>query len=67
MNRSLAVFQVDAFTQQRFTGNPAGVVLGADVPVVLTSRADNVRMRIRSAAVVKLMAHAKRAAARSAG
>ena len=30
MNRSLAVFQVDAFTRQRFTGNPAGVVLGAD-------------------------------------
>ena len=24
------VFQVDAFTQQRFTGNPAGVVLGAE-------------------------------------
>jgi len=24
------VFQVDAFTRQRFTGNPAGVVLGAD-------------------------------------
>ena len=45
----------------------AGVVLGARVPVVLTSRADNVRMRIGSAAVVKLMAHAKRAAARSAG
>lgn len=30
MSRSLAVFQVDAFTRQRFTGNPAGVVLGAD-------------------------------------
>lgn len=30
MIRSLAVFQVDAFTRQRFTGNPAGVVLGAD-------------------------------------
>ena len=24
------MFQVDAFTRQRFTGNPAGVVLGAD-------------------------------------
>ena len=40
----------------------AGVVLGARVPVVLTSRADNVRMRIGSCAVAKLMAHAKRAA-----
>lgn len=30
MNRTLAVFQVDAYTRQRFTGNPAGVVLGAD-------------------------------------
>jgi len=27
---SVEVFQVDAFTQQRFTGNPAGVVLGAE-------------------------------------
>ena len=40
----------------------AGVVLGARVPVVLTSRADNVRMRIGSAAVAKLLAHARRAA-----
>ena len=39
----------------------AGVVLGARVPVVLTSRADNVRMRIGSAAVAKLLAHARRA------
>jgi len=41
----------------------AGVVLGARVPVVLTSRADNVRMRIGSAAVAKLLAHARRTAA----
>jgi len=41
----------------------AGVVLGARVPVVLTSRADNVRMRIGSAAVAKLLAHARRAVA----
>jgi len=40
----------------------AGVVLGARVPVVLTSRADSVRMRIGSAAVGKLLAHARRAA-----
>ncbi len=31
MTRSIHVFQVDAFTDRRFTGNPAGVVLGADV------------------------------------
>jgi PhzF family phenazine biosynthesis protein len=31
MTRSVHVFQIDAFTQQRFTGNPAGVVLGAEV------------------------------------
>lgn len=30
MSRSVRVFQVDAFTRQRFTGNPAGVVLDAD-------------------------------------
>jgi len=49
---------------QYFAGaDSAGVVLGARVPVVLTSRADNVRMRIGSSAVAKLMAHAKRDAA----
>ena len=31
MTRSIQVFQVDAFTQRLFTGNPAGVVLGAEV------------------------------------
>lgn len=31
MTRSVHVFQVDAFTTQRFTGNPAGVVLQAEV------------------------------------
>ena len=30
MPRELHIHQVDAFTNQRFTGNPAGVVLGAD-------------------------------------
>jgi PhzF family phenazine biosynthesis protein len=29
MSRNLRVFQVDAFTRDRFTGNPAGVVLDA--------------------------------------
>ena len=31
----------------------AGIVLGARVPIVLTSRADNVRTRIGSAAVAE--------------
>jgi PhzF family phenazine biosynthesis protein len=31
MSRTVEIFQVDAFTQRAFTGNPAGVVLGADV------------------------------------
>jgi PhzF family phenazine biosynthesis protein len=30
MTRELEIHQVDAFTDQRFAGNPAGVVLGAD-------------------------------------
>lgn len=30
MTRKVQVHQVDAFTRERFTGNPAGVVLGAD-------------------------------------
>jgi len=46
---------------QYFAGaDSAGVVLGTRVPVVLTSRADNVRMRMGSAAVAKLLAHARR-------
>ena len=41
----------------------AGMVLGARVPVILTSRADSVRSRIASCAVAKLVAHARRAEA----
>jgi phosphate acetyltransferase len=41
----------------------AGIVLGARVPIILTSRADNVRTRLASAAVMKLLAHATRPAA----
>jgi phosphotransacetylase/acyl dehydratase len=40
----------------------AGVVLGARVPIVLTSRADSERTRIASCAVAVLMARARRAA-----
>jgi phosphate acetyltransferase len=38
----------------------AGLVLGARVPIVLTSRADTVRARIASCAVAMLAAHARR-------
>jgi phosphotransacetylase len=38
----------------------AGMVLGARVPVILTSRADSVRSRIASCAVATLVAHARR-------
>jgi phosphotransacetylase len=38
----------------------AGLVLGARVPVILTSRADSVRSKIASCAVAKLVAHARR-------
>jgi len=40
----------------------AGIVLGARVPIVLTSRADSVRTRLASAAVMKLVVAARRAA-----
>jgi phosphate acetyltransferase len=36
----------------------AGIVLGARVPIILTSRADNVRTRLASCAVAGLYAHA---------
>ena len=38
----------------------AGIVLGTRVPIVLTSRADNVRSRLASTAVLALVAHARR-------
>jgi len=38
----------------------AGIVLGARVPVVLTSRADSARSRMASCAVAALYAHARR-------
>ena len=44
----------------------AGVVLGARVPIILTSRADSVRTKIASCAVAALYAHNRRAAVASA-
>ena len=39
----------------------AGIVLGARVPIILTSRADNLRARMASCAVAMLLAHSHRA------
>jgi phosphate acetyltransferase len=44
----------------------AGLVLGARVPIILTSRADSVRSRIASCGVAMLAAHARRQPARAA-
>ena len=44
----------------------AGLVLGARVPIILTSRADSVRSRIASCAVAMLAAHARRATLQAA-
>jgi phosphate acetyltransferase len=41
----------------------AGIVLGTRVPIVLTSRADSVRTRLASIAVMAMVAHSKRKAA----
>jgi phosphate acetyltransferase len=41
----------------------AGIVLGARVPIILTSRADSVRTRLASCAVAALYAHALSGAA----
>jgi phosphate acetyltransferase len=41
----------------------AGIVLGARVPVILTSRADSVRTRLASCAVAAIYSHAVRVAA----
>jgi phosphate acetyltransferase len=43
----------------------AGLVLGARVPIILTSRADSIRSRIASCAVAVLAAHARRGTLRS--
>jgi len=40
----------------------AGLVLGARVPIILTSRADSVRSRIASCAIAVRVAHARRTA-----
>jgi phosphate acetyltransferase len=42
------------------TADAAGIVLGARVPIILTSRADSVRSRMASCGVAVLYAHARR-------
>ncbi len=41
-------------------GEGAGIVLGTKIPIVLTSRADSVRTRLASVAVMTQVAHARR-------
>ena len=48
------------------SADAVGIVLGARVPIVLTSRTDNLRTRLASAAVAVLLAHARRQAAPAA-
>jgi phosphate acetyltransferase len=45
----------------------AGIALGARVPIILTSRADNLRTRMASCAVAAIYAHAQRVAAADIG
>ena len=44
----------------------AGIVLGARVPIILTSRADSLLTRLASCAVAALVAAARRASAAAA-
>jgi phosphotransacetylase len=45
----------------------AGIVLGARVPIILTSRADSLRSRLASSAVASIYSHSRRAAAAASG
>ncbi|HEX6019976.1 MAG TPA: phosphate acetyltransferase [Burkholderiaceae bacterium] len=45
----------------------AGIVLGARVPIILTSRADSVTTRLASCAVAALVANARRESAKAVG
>jgi len=54
--------------QLTYMGNAdaAGIVLGARIPIILTSRADNLRARMASAAIAVLLAHSRHKAASAA-
>jgi phosphate acetyltransferase len=60
----LAVFLELSFLSN---ADAAGIVLGARVPIILTSRADNVRTRMASCAVAALYARARRVAVADIG
>src|SRR5678810_327793 len=45
----------------------AGIVLGARVPIILTSRADSVMTRLASCGIAALVAHARRDSGKAAG
>jgi phosphate acetyltransferase len=45
----------------------AGIVLGARVPITLTSRADTVQSRLASSAVAALVAHRRQQTTAKAG
>ncbi len=49
--------------RRRYFRTLAGLVLGARLPIILTSRADSLRGRIASAALAKLVAERTRAGA----
>jgi phosphotransacetylase len=49
------------------SADSAGLVLGARVPIILTSRADSVRSRIASCAVAVLAAYARRTKVKAVG
>jgi phosphate acetyltransferase len=42
----------------------AGIVLGARLPIILTSRSDSLRVRLASVALAKLLVESKQAASK---
>jgi len=45
----------------------AGIVLGARMPIILTSRSDSLRVRLASVAVAKLLVESKNATFKGLG
>ena len=60
--RSLFFIPAATLTPDMLKADAAGLVLGARVPIVLTSRADSVRTRLASCAAAVLFADARRRA-----
>ena len=57
------IMDVPTHADTLFITDAAGIVLGARVPIILTSRADSVRSRMASCAMAVLYAHARRSTA----